>query len=83
MYKVITDVNSYVEEGTQYQADKVILNLAEDTFTVTVYPCDEYGVAVVGAEPIVTAVLADLPSAIAYYQKMERQLSEGDRIRNI
>lgn len=92
MHKVIYDVNAYVEEGTEYMTDSVLVTLTETKneakeltkVVVEAYPANTDGQKMQGANPLTVKDFGtDLTGAIAYYNSIEHQLSMGDRIRNV
>lgn len=82
-FQYFQDVNAYVEEQAQYLSDTVVLQLDDSSFQVSVYPVDKANNVISGASPIVLNTLADLNSALVYYNELAHQLSQGDVIRNL
>jgi hypothetical protein len=82
-FQYFHDVNAYVEEQSAYQSDIVMLQMDDATFRVSVYPVDEFHNIIDATKPLVDNTLADLPSAVAYYNSLAGQLAEGDVIRNL
>lgn len=83
MFQYIENINAYVEEDKKYKADRVKVELIEDTKTVKAYPCDMNGKQVSGMECLANESFSTFSEALKYYEHLCHELYQGDVIRNV